>query len=104
VGRRIVNSATRFALHRLRVYPLAGRQLVDTNSPEYLYLIQQSRRLSLAASIARLRPRNVLMFPLVLSIVFIKAVDLWITNQIVRSMINERDLMEQSLRSDRPNR
>jgi hypothetical protein len=92
----------RFALLRLRVLPLARKLAVDPNSFEYLYLVQQARRISLATSIARLRPKSILILPLVLPIIIIKAIDLWITNQIIRSMINESDLLERTLRSDRP--
>jgi len=103
VGRRI-NSVVRSALLRLRVHRLAGEHATDPNSPEYLYLVQQSKRLSLSNSMARLRPRNLLILPLLLPVVIVKAVDLWIANQIIRSLINERDLIRQSLRSDRPDR
>jgi hypothetical protein len=64
-------------------------------------LVQQNKRISLSASVARLRPRNVLFLPLIIPIIAVKAVDLWIANQIIRSLINERDLMQQSLRSER---
>jgi hypothetical protein len=101
VGRRI-NSVVRSALLRLRVHRLAGEHAADPNSAEYLYLVQQSRRLSLSKSIARLRPRNLLILPLLLPVIVVKTVDLWIANQIIRSLINERDLIRQSLRPDRP--
>jgi hypothetical protein len=76
----------------------------DPHSPEYLYLIQQSKRLSLANSIARLRPKNILIVPVLLPVILTKAIDLWIANQLIRSLINERDLMEQSRRSDKVDR
>jgi len=101
VGRRI-NSVVRSALLRLRVHRLAREHAADPNSAEYLYLVQQSRRLSLSKSIARLRPRNLLILPLLLPVIVVKTVDLWIANQIIRSLINERDLIRQSLRPDRP--
>lgn len=96
-----MHSAARTALLRLRVHPLAREHATDPYSPEYLYLVQQSKRLSLAASIARLRPRNILAFPVMLPVVAVKTLDLWIANQIIRSLINERDLMEQTLRADK---
>jgi hypothetical protein len=103
VGRRI-NSVVRSVLLKLRVHRLAGEHAADPNSAEYLYLVQQSKRLSLSTSIARLRPRNLLIFPLLLPVIMVKATDLWIANQIIRSLINERDLIEQSLRPDGPRR
>jgi hypothetical protein len=103
VGRRI-DSVARSALLKLRVHRLAGEHAADPNSVEYLYLVQQSKRLSLSTSMARLRPRNVLILPLLLPVIMVKAIDLWIANQIIRSLINERDLIEQSLRADGPHR
>jgi len=100
VGRRI-NSVVGSALLRLRVHRLAGEHAADPNSPEYLYLVQQSRRLSLSKSMARLRPRNLLILPVLLPVIVVKAMDLWIANQIIRSLINERDLIRQSLRPNR---
>ena len=99
-----LDSAARSALLRLRVHRLAGEHAADPYSDEYLYLVQQSKRLSLSTSMARLRPRNLLVLPLVLPIIMVKAMDLWIANQLIRSLINERDLIERSLRPDRPDR
>lgn len=101
VGRRI-NLVVRSALLRLRVHRLATEHAADPNSAEYLYLVQQSKRLSLSASMAQLRPRNLLILPVLLPVIIAKAMDLWIANQIIRSLINERDLVEQSLRPNRP--
>lgn len=102
MGRRI-DSVVRSALLRLRVHRLAGEHAADPNSAEYLYLVQQSKRLSLSTSMARLRPRNLLLLPWLLPLIMVKATDLWIANQIIRSLINERDLVRQSL-PDGPDR
>jgi hypothetical protein len=83
---------------------LADEHAADPFSPEYLYLIQQSKRLSLSTSMARLRPRYLFILPLVLPIIIVKAMDLWIANQVIRSLINERDLIEQTLRPNRLDR
>ncbi len=99
VGRRI-NSIVRSALLRLRVHRLASKHAADPYSAEYLYLVQQSKRLSLSTSMAWLRPRNFLILPLVLPVILVKAIDLWIANQVIRSLINDRDLIRQSLRPD----
>ena len=45
------------------------RLAVDPYSLEYLYLVQQSKRVSLSASISRLRPRYFLISPLIVAIV-----------------------------------
>ena len=103
MGRRI-QLAVRFVLLRLRVHRLADEHAADPFSPEYLYLVQQSKRLSLSTSMARLRPRYLFILPLVLPIIIVKAMDLWIANQVIRSLINERDLIEQTLRPNGPDR
>jgi hypothetical protein len=84
----------RNALLRLRV--LDREHAVDPFSPEYLYLVQQERRISLSTTIARLRPRNIPFFPAIIVIAIIKYLDLLITNQIVQSLINERILIRHS--------
>ncbi len=96
-----LRSAVRFALLRLRVYDLNSKHALDPYSPEYLYFVQQQKRIALSKSIAHLRPRYILFFPVVLTGILAKAVDLWLANQLIRSLINERDLLEQSRRSDR---
>jgi hypothetical protein len=97
-----IDTVVRAALLRLRIYRVPAGYAADPYSPEYLYLVQQSKRLSLSNSIAHLRPRNILFVPVLLPIILVKAVDLWIANQLIRSLINERDLILQSLRSDEP--
>jgi hypothetical protein len=99
---RRIRLATRWALLRLRIHRLPSKHTADPYSPEYLYLVQQSKRLSLSTSIGRLRPKNLFIFPMIVPIILVKAVDLWIANQVIRSLINERDLIEQSLRSRGP--
>ena len=74
----------------LRVIVLDREYAADPYSPEYLYLIQQQKRLGLSRTVGRLRPRNLPAFPLIILIVLIKAMDLFVTNQIVKSLINER--------------
>lgn len=94
-------SWTRAILLRLRVHPLGHEHSAEPYSPEYLYLAQQAKRLALSSTIGRLRPRNLLLFPAIIAVAVARAVDLWIANQIIRSLINERDLREQALRSQR---
>lgn len=79
-------------LLRFRIHPAPEQRGVDPRSLEYLYLVQQRKRLALAASVGRLRPRNILLFPFIVLSVLLRLADLSIANQIIRSMLNERDL------------
>jgi hypothetical protein len=96
-----IKTAVRHTLLRLRIYPLDHDYNLDPYSPEYLYLAQQRKRLSLSASVSRLRPRYLLISPFILVIIAVKLVDLWIANQIIRSLINEHDLMREILRQEK---
>jgi hypothetical protein len=87
-------------LLRMRVMVLDREFAADPYSPEYLYLIQQQKRLSLSGTVGQLRPRNALMFPLIILLVLIKALDLFVTNQIVQSLLNERQLLADMTRSE----
>jgi hypothetical protein len=89
---------TRAVLMPIKVHKLPGAHVADPYSPEYLFLVQQSKRLSLSRSIGHLRPRNLPVFPLLLIIILAKAFDLWLANLLVRSLINERDLQQQAIR------
>jgi len=80
-------------LLRLRVLVLDREYAADPYSPEYLYLIQQQKRLSLSRTMGRLRPRNFLAFPVIILIALVKCLDLFVTNQVVQSLINERLLV-----------
>lgn len=81
-------------LLRARIHDVPEGYALDPHTLEYLYLIQQRKRLSLAASIGRLRPRSWLLLPLIVPVVVAKAIDLWIANQTIRAMINEHDLQQ----------
>jgi hypothetical protein len=94
-------SITRALILRQRTHALAPGEAVDPHSLDYLYLIQQKRRLDLSISAGRLRPRNLLLFPILLPILAVRLLDLAVTNQVVRSLINERDLLAMG-RRERP--
>jgi hypothetical protein len=79
----------------MRVLRLGTEHAADPFAPEYLYLVLQQKRLSLSATVGRLRPRNILLFPFILPIILVRLLDLSISNQIVQSLISERFLMEQ---------
>ena len=97
----ILTRIGRFCLLKLRRHPGAHAAGLDPHSLAYLYLVQQGKRLSLGSTIGRLRPRNVLLLPVLLPIVLVKLVDLWVANVVIRSLINEHDLLERSRQSDR---
>ncbi|MBN9508495.1 MAG: hypothetical protein J0I21_05160 [Alphaproteobacteria bacterium] len=80
-------------LLRLRVLVLDHEHAHDPFSPEYLYLLQQRKRLDLSKTLGRLRPGNILIFPAILLIAWVRCIDLRVTNVIVQSMINERILL-----------
>jgi hypothetical protein len=86
-------------LLRLRVLVLDREFAADPYAPEYLYLIQQQKRLSLSVTVGRFRPRNAVLFPVIILIVLIKALDLFVTNQIVQSLLNERQLLDHLTRA-----
>jgi hypothetical protein len=92
MGQRL-QAVIRASLLRTKIHHVAEGFALDPHSADYLYLVQQRKRLSLATSIGRLRPRNILAVPFILPIVLVKAIDLWIANQIIRAMINEYDLL-----------
>ncbi|CAN7483824.1 hypothetical protein LJR251_003231 [Rhizobium rhizogenes] len=79
---------------RTRIHRIPEGYAADPHSLAYLYIVQQRKRLSLATTVGRLRLRNILLFPIIGLIILIKIVDLWIANQIIRSMINEYDLLK----------
>ena len=79
----------RMLLLRLRVHRLKGPTTANPNSVEYLYLVQQSKRLSLATTVGRFSRWNVLFWPFLLIIVFTKWMDLSLTTTLIKSLINE---------------
>ena len=72
-----MRARTRSWLLRLRIHGVpAGGHRADPNSPDYLYLVQQCKRLSLSVTVGRLRPGNLALFPVLLLIILLKAADL----------------------------
>ncbi|WP_158322646.1 hypothetical protein [Acidisphaera rubrifaciens] len=66
---------------------------LDPDSLAYLYVVQQRRRLILAEQLARLRQSGLVALPYRTAVVLVRAVDLWIANQIIASLINEHALL-----------
>ena len=89
----------RAAVLRIRIIKAEQQGPIDPFAPEYLYLVLQHKRLSLCATVGRLRPGNILLFPVIVPIILVKLVDLALSNQIVRSLITEQDLAERICRS-----
>ena len=85
----------RFLLH-FRIHRLAEPVNASPQSPEYLYLVQQTKRLSLAASIGRFSRRNFLLWPFLVALVIVKWIDLKIANALIASFINEMALLKLS--------
>ena len=84
---------TRAILRPLRVLRAAGTVPNNTHSPEYLYLVQQSKRISLVRTLNCFGADNVRAWPLLLASAFVKWLDLILSNSLIRSLINEYDLL-----------
>ncbi len=67
---------------------------LDPYSAEFLYVLQQSKRLSFSRTVARMRWKNILWWPPLSLIAAFKLVDLMITNVLVRSFLNEIALLK----------
>ncbi len=87
---------TRTLLRPLRFLDATGIVPSDTHSPEYLYLVQQSKRVSLVRTLNSFRGGNVRSWPLLLCIAFVKWLDLVLSSSLIRSLINEYDLLHRS--------
>lgn len=85
---------TRKQLLRSRIHHVPDGLVLDPSSIDYLYLVQQHRRLKLTRKIARLRPKNILLLPVIAVDILASSIGLWITNQIVGAMINEYELLD----------
>ena len=89
-----LTALTRSILLRAKVHRVPEGYALDPQSADYLYFVLQRKRLSLAASIGRLRPRMLLLWPAIALIIVLKTFDLWMANQIVRAMLTEQILLE----------
>lgn len=84
----------RMVLHPLRLLPAPGEVPRDAFTPEYLYLVQQGKRLSLVRTLHNFRLRTLPLWPLLLLIAVVKLTDLVLANALIRSLINEHDLRQ----------
>jgi hypothetical protein len=84
---------TRKMLRPLRVLQISASSPPDPMSPEYLYLVQQTKRLSLVRTLDSFKLDNVKQWPKLFAIAAIKWLDLSISTTLIRSLINEHDLL-----------
>lgn len=99
MARRRLTTLTRAILLRAKVHRVPEGYALDPQSADYLYLVLQRKRLSLAGSVGRLRPRTLPLWPVIALIVLLKTFDLWIATQIIRAMLTEQLLLERGSRS-----
>jgi len=97
--RRRFTRLTRAILLRAKVHRVPEGHALDPETADYLYLVLQRKRISLSASVGRLRPRSLPLWPVIALIVLLKTVDLCIATQIIRAMLTEQLLLE---RRDKP--
>src|ERR1700687_180652 len=83
---------SRAVLRPLRTLP-AARIPFDPHSPEYLYVAQQAKRLSLVRTLDGFRLGNLPLWPVLSVIALAKWAELMIPNPLVRSLINEYALL-----------
>jgi hypothetical protein len=88
---------SRAVLRPLRTLP-AAQIPFDPHSPEYLYVAQQAKRLSLVRTLDSFRLGNLPLWPVLSVIALAKWTDLTISNALVRSLINEYDLLQRIAR------
>ena len=81
-------------LLRVRVLPNPGHSVIKPDSPEYLFLVQQAKRISLSKTIGRFSRWNFLIWPWLIIVAGMKWLDLALSNTIIRSFINEMDLQK----------
>lgn len=83
----------RSTLRPLRVLRAIG-VVPDPNSLEYLYVIQQSKRLSLVRTFNAVKSNNIRRWPVLFSIVLVKWLDLALANTLIKALINEHELIQ----------
>ena len=83
----------RSALLRTRVHEWAQPAGIDPHSPEFLYLVQQAKRVAFSRAVGAFRLRAVLLWPWFLLVLLARWADLAMANTLVRSLINEHDLL-----------
>jgi glycosyltransferase involved in cell wall biosynthesis len=80
----------RSLIHRSRLVPATLRDVPGNSfSLDYLYCLQQERRLRLSRMLARFMSGRVWMYPWYTVRVVSEAISLQITNVLIRSMVNE---------------
>jgi hypothetical protein len=99
-----MKSLARFLLLRLRVHVHDGKVTAPPYSPEYLYLVQQDKRLALSRLIGHLGWKTLPLWPLLVLAIAVRWLDLAMSTSVIRSLVNERDLLRQANDSAREDR
>jgi hypothetical protein len=84
---------TRRMLRPVRVLQISAGNAPDPMSPEYLYLVQQCKRLGLVQTLDSFKSDNMRQWPRLLAIAAVKWMDLSLSSTLIRSLINEHDLL-----------
>src|ERR1700722_1116223 len=87
---------TRRILRPLRILHVTTPVPSDPLSPEYLYLVQQSKRESLIRTLNSFRSTNLLSWSILLGVVLVKWLAWVRANSLMRSLINEHDLLRRA--------
>ena len=66
----------------------------DAHSLEYLYLVQQSKRLALIQSLNEFSSQRMRDWPCIVFMAVLRFIDLARSNVLIRSMVNEHDLLQ----------
>ena len=101
---RLTHLLTRRLLRPVRVLRVSENIPFDPLSPEYLYLVQQSKRVSLLRTLGALTSDNLRSWPVLLAAALVKWMDLKLSNTLIRSMINEHQLLDIINRAETGNR
>ncbi|WP_162999336.1 glycosyltransferase family 1 protein [Burkholderia sp. Nafp2/4-1b] len=92
----------RALIHRSRIVPATLRDVPGNSfSLDYLYCLQQERRLRLSRMLSRFMSGRIWMYPWYAARVIAEAISLQVTNTLVRSMINETLIQKLGTRLER---
>lgn len=83
---------TRRMLRPVRVLQISG-SVPDPMSPEYLYVVQQYKRIGFVKTLDSFKFDNVGQWPRLLAVAAVRWLDLSISTTLVRALINEHDLL-----------
>ena len=93
---RVPRFINRKVLRPVRVLQISVAMPPDPMSPEYLYLVQQSKRLGLVQTLDSFRSNNLRQWPKLCLVASGKWLDLSLSTTLIRSLINEHDLLQRT--------